>query len=290
MTTTKVRIVCISDTHNARPGEGYTLPKGDILIHAGDLTNQGSYSELAKAVAWLEEADFSVKIVVAGNHDLSLDPNYSLKHKEGWRVQPGDVDDCRRLLTASTSLTYLQHTSAVVDVPGKQVSLRFFGSPYSPERSRQKWAFQYPDNEAEALWEAIPTDTDVLITHTPPLNHCDASEHWRDGGCPTLLEALIRVKPLLHICGHCHEGRGAVTVNWTNIAGDAVEKWEDPGEGNRKQSLLDLAGAHGKAPLQAGVETSIVNASIMAKSFGRGAKAFNKAIVVDLNLSIREPV
>ena len=65
--TTKVRIVCISDTHNAVPGEGYTLPKGDILIHAGDLTNQGSYTELAKAVKWLEEADFPVKIVVAGN-------------------------------------------------------------------------------------------------------------------------------------------------------------------------------------------------------------------------------
>ena len=66
MTTVKVRIVCISDTHNATPGEGYTLPKGDILIHAGDLTNQGSYSELAKAVGWLEAADFAVKIVVAG--------------------------------------------------------------------------------------------------------------------------------------------------------------------------------------------------------------------------------
>ena len=68
MTTTRVRIVCISDTHNAAPGEGYTLPKGDILIHAGDLTNQGSHAELSKAVAWLERADFPVKIVVAGKN------------------------------------------------------------------------------------------------------------------------------------------------------------------------------------------------------------------------------
>src|ERR1700712_5444312 len=64
--STKVRIVCISDTHNAAPGEGYNLPKGDILIHAGDLTNQGSYSELKKAVTWLEKADFPVKVVIAG--------------------------------------------------------------------------------------------------------------------------------------------------------------------------------------------------------------------------------
>jgi len=65
-TTSKIRIVCISDTHNHGPGEGYTLPKGDVLIHAGDLTNQGSYAELKKAIEWLEKADFPVNIVIAG--------------------------------------------------------------------------------------------------------------------------------------------------------------------------------------------------------------------------------
>lgn len=55
-------MVCISDTHNNTP----KLPAGDILIHAGDLTNQGSYDELERTVAWLEKAPFEVKIVVAG--------------------------------------------------------------------------------------------------------------------------------------------------------------------------------------------------------------------------------
>lgn len=59
----KTRIVCISDTHNQTP----KLPPGDVLIHAGDLTNQGSYSELKKTVEWLERADFEAKIVIAGN-------------------------------------------------------------------------------------------------------------------------------------------------------------------------------------------------------------------------------
>lgn len=58
----KIRIVCISDTHNQTP----KLPKGDVLIHAGDLTNHGSITELRKVVAWLEKADFQAKIVVAG--------------------------------------------------------------------------------------------------------------------------------------------------------------------------------------------------------------------------------
>jgi 3',5'-cyclic AMP phosphodiesterase CpdA len=60
--TRKTRIVCISDTHNQTP----KLPPGDVLIHAGDLTNQGSYSELKKTVEWLEKADYQAKIVVAG--------------------------------------------------------------------------------------------------------------------------------------------------------------------------------------------------------------------------------
>lgn len=38
----RTRFVCISDTHNSR----FKLPPGDVLIHAGDLTNQGSYSEV----------------------------------------------------------------------------------------------------------------------------------------------------------------------------------------------------------------------------------------------------
>lgn len=67
----KTRFVCISDTHNQTP----KLPKGDVLIHAGDLTNQGSVTELQKTVAWLEKAEFEAKIVIAGItfHALLLD-------------------------------------------------------------------------------------------------------------------------------------------------------------------------------------------------------------------------
>lgn len=62
----KTRFVCVSDTHNASPTGAFKLPKGDVLIHAGDLTNQGSQTELRKAIDWIEKADFEVKIVIAG--------------------------------------------------------------------------------------------------------------------------------------------------------------------------------------------------------------------------------
>lgn len=66
----KTRFVCISDTHNACPDDGaFKLPKGDVLIHAGDLTKQGTFSELKKTLDWIERADFEVKLIVAGNAD-----------------------------------------------------------------------------------------------------------------------------------------------------------------------------------------------------------------------------
>jgi len=66
----KTRFVCISDTHNC--GGAFKLPKGDVLIHAGDLTNQGSFAELEKAVKWLEETEFEMKIVIAGIINLAF--------------------------------------------------------------------------------------------------------------------------------------------------------------------------------------------------------------------------
>jgi len=204
-------------------------------------------------------------------------------------VQSEKVEECRKLFRSRPSMTYLEHSSAVVRLPERDITLRVFGSPYSPDRSHQNWAFQYPDGKDESLWSTIPGHTDILVTHTPPQGHCDASEHWRDGGCQALTNALRQTKPLLHICGHCHGGRGAEVVRWSDTPGivESTRKWDDSGAGNKKQSLLDLTGVRGGARLEHGKETAVVNASIMAKSFGRGAKEFNKPIVVDLNLPVR---
>ena len=67
----KTRFVCISDTHNASPDTGaFKVPRGDVLIHAGDLTKQGTYAELRQTLDWIEKADFEVKIVIAGEMDF----------------------------------------------------------------------------------------------------------------------------------------------------------------------------------------------------------------------------
>ena len=73
----KTRFVCVSDTHNACPADGaFKLPKGDVLIHAGDLTRQGTFAELRKTFDWIEQADYELKIVVAGNKSSKLWNDY----------------------------------------------------------------------------------------------------------------------------------------------------------------------------------------------------------------------
>lgn len=63
----RTRFVCISDTHGYTPSEaGFKLPLGDVLIHAGDLSNNGTITELERTIDWISKADYEIKIVVAG--------------------------------------------------------------------------------------------------------------------------------------------------------------------------------------------------------------------------------
>ena len=45
------RFVLISDTHNTEP----PLPKGEVLIHAGDLTGNGGRKQTEAAMRWIGE-------------------------------------------------------------------------------------------------------------------------------------------------------------------------------------------------------------------------------------------
>lgn len=109
------------------------------------------------------------------------------------------------------------------------------------------WAFGYEAGEARHIWDRIPLDSDIIVTHTPPKYHCDEAKDRRAAGCEALREALWRVRPLLAICGHVHEARGVERVRWDLGASNikfkeqGVVRWEDPGKENKKISLVDLS-------------------------------------------------
>lgn len=202
--TKPVSIVCISDTHNSQP----TLPDGDILIHAGDLTQSGSLKELRAAVDWLRAQSHPIKIVVAGNHDLCLDANYNNNtHSATDHVSLSSSIDWEDII-------YLQNTETTVTCQNGR-SIHIYGSPCSSRHGN--WAFQYP--RSENIWKGnIPGNVDILVTHGPPRAHLDLNF-----GCVHLLDELWRVRPRLHIFGHVHEGAG---TEWLRF--DALQKtYED---------------------------------------------------------------
>ena len=236
-------------------------------------------------------------------------------------VEPEERQRCRELISNIPGVTYLEHGSTTIQFPEHGTSISVFGSPYTPSdpsksesdgagsesdvKGSSYWAFQYPSARAEEVWNAVPKGTDILITHTPPAGHRDTSKFWSRGGCLALLRRICEVKPALHVCGHCHEGRGAEVVRWRvsdrkedgqlgaglqrssdgDVEVESVRQWQDPGVGSKKLSILDLTGLKGGQRLERGRETAVVNASIMCKSWERrGPKEMRKPIVVDLIL------
>ncbi|KAG5919951.1 hypothetical protein E4U42_006378 [Claviceps africana] len=286
----RTRIVCISDTHNCT----VKLPKGDVLVHAGDLTNQGSLSEISRAVKWLEEADFEAKVVVAGNHDITLDDSFYSQHGHTFHGhKPQSSAECLDLLSSSRSITYLNHECATIRLGSAKGSpprqLTVFGSPYSPRHGQ--WAFYYDASPLTTIWDAIPSNADIVVTHTPPRNHGDATTEERPKGCEALRRALWRVQPRLAVCGHIHDGRGAHRVVWdkdppsSGFAEKSVTIWTDPGAGNNKLSLVDLTAKKGLSLAEH--ETCVVNAAILKSRYPhRDGKRFNKPIVVDVDLPV----
>ncbi|ROV96001.1 hypothetical protein VMCG_07996 [Cytospora schulzeri] len=200
MPATDRRRLCY--THNSQP----EIPLGDILIHAGDLTQSGSFEELQAALDWLKRQPHPHKIVIAGNHDLLLDS--SLDTTAAGR---GTEAAAQRRQLDWGDMIYLQDsTTDITCTNGRR--LRVHGSPRSPRHGN--WAFQYPRPEAQKTWRGmIPDDIDILITHGPPRAHLDILRL----GCPALLEELWRVRPRLHVFGHVHEGYGREWLNFDTL-------------------------------------------------------------------------
>jgi len=207
-----VRCVCISDTHSAH--KMMSLPPGDILIHGGDFSNVGEEDDVLDFCNWLErQTQFRARVVVAGNHDLSLDAqSYPHTYSRFGHAKKADTDALIRRLREVC--TYLDHEAA--DVCG----LRIFGSPYQPEfggwafnmdrshECRQRWASMVPSYEEKPF--------DILITHGPPLGHGDACMGTGPQGCWDLLDFVEAHPPKLHVFGHIHESFGC-TTNWKTL-------------------------------------------------------------------------
>ena len=192
-----VRIVHISDTHLRHNEFLQTIPPGDILIHSGDFSHlhwsrfvfreRDFLHEVREINAFFAKLPHQHKIFVAGNHELNF------------LREPAD-----RTHSLLTNAIYLQDSFVVIK------GIKIYGSPWNGLRaSSHARGFTVPYHKLGKYWEQIPEDTDVVVTHQPPLNildlgmnnalskrlYCDVCSTYHTKlmhfGCPMLKDTVM---------------------------------------------------------------------------------------------------
>ncbi|CAL1699956.1 unnamed protein product [Somion occarium] len=208
------RFICISDTHSRT----FQIPPGDVLLHGGDLTQTGTFKQFESTVNWLKGLPHPKKIIIAGNHDLSLDHHdeWYDTHYQRWHGQEKeDVQAIRELLVGreakASGLVYLQEEVFQFRTKENGRLWSVYGSPWSPYFAG--WGFNYRRNEAQRFVSAIPK-SDIILTHGPPFGIFDRVTAGDRVGCEALADRLVELRPRLHVFGHIHEDHGAVVHEW----------------------------------------------------------------------------
>jgi len=223
----KYNITAISDTHNKHKQLNGKLPGGDILIHSGDISSLGRKHEVQSFVEWFNGINnYTHKIFIAGNHDMTFDREKLLRdklaHFEGrteydTECAEGKPDWLKELLGIHLhpNVFYLENSS--IDIEG----IKIWGSPYSPTFG-YGWGFNVDRGyDAAQIWNQIPLDTDIVITHSPIYGYNDRTSNTNENvGCADLYHRLHEVKPHLHFAGHIHEGYGWGTIPYKDEWGD----------------------------------------------------------------------
>lgn len=189
-----MKLTAISDTHTKHREITHLLDKEDVLIHAGDAANSKDQTEneheMLDFLEWFDALDADRKIYVPGNHDVSV---------ESGRINPDDWPD----------ITFLINDSIVIN------RVKFYGSPYTPSFGTG-WAWNMKRSRIDYVWDAIPDDTNVLITHGPPKGILDLTTDKDDPkilvncGCKSLLNKVLDTPRIqAHIFGHVHDQKEA---------------------------------------------------------------------------------
>jgi hypothetical protein len=199
-----MKICIISDTHGLHSHMIHPLTEAEILIHAGDTCNIGIESDVRQFVEWFQNLKgFDSKIFVAGNHD------WGFYHKKPWLYHYINDENL-----SQSDCYYLEDSFMTITDPEFSRPIKIYGTPWQPDFCN--WAFNVPRDKLYLYWEKIPLDTDILITHGPPQGIGDINLEGESCGCSSLRYYVEKIKPVLCISGHIHEGYS------TNIVGDTT--------------------------------------------------------------------
>lgn len=128
--STPVRFLILSDTHGADLPSN--LPPCDVLLHCGDLTEDGTPESIFAALRNVGNMEAKLRLVIAGNHDISLEKGY-------WVSQGGAESDSERAQalfnpecgTNQHGITFLSEGTHTFNLPCGAV-FKIYASPYTP--------------------------------------------------------------------------------------------------------------------------------------------------------------
>lgn len=217
----KTRFLIISDTHGMEfSPEDKPLKRADVAIHCGDLTNGSTFDEFRSAIRLLSAVDAPLKLVIAGNHDFTMDI-FAFEKKVAEATPSLDPDlvvkeygahgEARGLFQEmkEEGIVFLDKGSHRLTLENSAL-LTVYASPCTPALGA--WGFQYHQERGHDF--SIEKGVDVVITHGPPNGIMDYTSGRERAGCPNLFAAVARARPQLHCFGHIHEGWGAKLVTW----------------------------------------------------------------------------
>lgn len=184
-------ICAISDLH----GTLIDIKPCDLVLICGDTVPLNIQSNSKKTYKWfqtvfkewIDNLPCNKVLFIAGNHDLGLE--YHQKRYE-------------KLFPEDNKVTYLCNTS--YDYKG----IKIFGTPYCKQFGH--WAFNRDDSTLIKLFEEIPYNLDILMSHDAPYGCTDVCLQQLDwiskdhlGNMP-LRNAIIEKKPKVVFHGHLH--------------------------------------------------------------------------------------
>ncbi len=181
-----MKILHLSDTHGCHH-RLQNLPEADVVVHSGDFCMVGSEQEAIDFVNWFCDLPYRHKIFICGNHDGCL-----------YGADIDGLDD---------NVHYLCNSGIEID------GLKFYGVPMfmgdcvSDRQSRN--------------YAKIPSDTDILITHSPAYGILDFDDNINYGS-EEILDRLTALNLKAHLFGHIHAQHGMKSLNGTVFSNGAI--------------------------------------------------------------------
>lgn len=195
-----MKIVAISDTHNHHKML-LNFPSGDILIHCGDFSDICTKKDLDSFSDWFQQQEFEYKILVFGNHDIVTDEKF---YEDNWKRFHDQKVELPQDYWSRKGIITLVGESITLWVGSEKVKI--WGHPgLNPMQNNWAWSLEN-FQESDKLWNSIPNDVDIIITHSPPYGILDRTDRGTHIGNEEYSSWLLKNsnKRLFCFFGHMH--------------------------------------------------------------------------------------